>query len=131
MSRRRVLVVERAAAGCTPTGQGGKRWTSRTTPTRSPSTRRGSRNGRRRASPPSRRSSPPTPHSTITSEPVRIAKMAIAPTRTDASLVRRLQARDRTAWEELYAEYQPRLRAFGYRLAGNAHGADDLVQETF
>jgi len=57
--------------------------------------------------------------------------MAIAPTRTDAELVRRLQARDRTAWEELYAEYQPRLRAFGYRLAGNAHDADDLVQETF
>ena len=57
--------------------------------------------------------------------------MAIAPTRTDAALVRRLQARDRTAWEELYAEYQPRLRAFGYRLAGNAHDADDLVQETF
>ena len=57
--------------------------------------------------------------------------MAIAPTRTDAALVRRLQARDRTAWEELYAEYQPRLRAFGYRLAGNPHDADDLVQETF
>ncbi|HEY7179536.1 MAG TPA: sigma-70 family RNA polymerase sigma factor [Gaiella sp.] len=57
--------------------------------------------------------------------------MAVAPTRTDAELVRRLQARDRSAWEELYAEYQPRLRAFGYRLAGNAHDADDLVQETF
>jgi RNA polymerase sigma factor (sigma-70 family) len=57
--------------------------------------------------------------------------MAIAPSRTDAELVRRLQGRDRTAWEELYAEYQPRLRAFGYRLTGNAHDADDLVQETF
>ena len=57
--------------------------------------------------------------------------MAIAPSRTDAELVRRLQSRDRTAWEELYAEYQPRLRAFGYRLTGNAHDADDLVQETF
>jgi RNA polymerase sigma factor (sigma-70 family) len=57
--------------------------------------------------------------------------MAVAPTRTDAGLVRRLQARDQSAWEELYAEYQPRLRAFGYRLAGNAHDADDLVQETF
>jgi RNA polymerase sigma factor (sigma-70 family) len=57
--------------------------------------------------------------------------MATAPTRTDAELVRRLQARDGTAWEELYAEYQPRLRAFGYRLTGSAHDADDLVQETF
>jgi RNA polymerase sigma factor (sigma-70 family) len=57
--------------------------------------------------------------------------MAIAPTRTDATLVRRLQARDHTAWEELYAEYQPRLRAFGYRLTGSAYDADDLVQETF
>jgi len=57
--------------------------------------------------------------------------MAVAPSRTDAALVRRLQARDREAWEELYAEYQPRLRAFGYRLAGNAHDADDLAHETF
>ena len=57
--------------------------------------------------------------------------MAIAPTRTDATLVRGLQARDRAAWEELYAEYQPRLRAFGYRLTGSAHDADDLAQETF
>jgi RNA polymerase sigma factor (sigma-70 family) len=57
--------------------------------------------------------------------------MAISPTRTDAELVRRLQARDRTAWEELYAEFQPRLRAFGFRLTSNAHDADDLVQETF
>ena len=49
----------------------------------------------------------------------------------DAELLRRLQARDRTAWEVLYAEYQPRLRAFAYRLSGNVHDADDLVQETF
>ncbi len=57
--------------------------------------------------------------------------MAIAPTRTDAALVRRLQGRDHAAWAELYAEYQPRLRAFGYRLTGNTHDADDLAQETF
>ena len=49
----------------------------------------------------------------------------------DAELLRRLRARDRTAWEVLYLEYQPRLRAFAYRLAGNMHDADDLVQETF
>ena len=46
-------------------------------------------------------------------------------------LLTRLRARDRTAWEELYVEYQPRLRGFAYRLAGNEHDADDLVQETF
>jgi RNA polymerase sigma factor (sigma-70 family) len=49
----------------------------------------------------------------------------------EAGVARRLRERDRTAWEELYAEYGPRLRAFAYRLAGNPHDADDLVQETF
>jgi RNA polymerase sigma factor (sigma-70 family) len=57
--------------------------------------------------------------------------MATAPSRADAALVRRLHERDRTAWEELYAEYGPRLRSFAYRLTGNGHDADDLVQETF
>lgn len=57
--------------------------------------------------------------------------MATAPARADAVLVRRLQQRDRTAWEELYAAYGQRLYAFAYRLAGNEHDAADLVQETF
>jgi RNA polymerase sigma factor (sigma-70 family) len=57
--------------------------------------------------------------------------MATVVRTSDAELLRRLRTRDREAWEELYAEYQPRLRAFGYRLAGNVHDADDLVQETF
>ena len=57
--------------------------------------------------------------------------MATVERRPDAELLLRLRSRDRTAWEELYAEYQPRLRAFAYRLAGNVHDADDLVQETF
>ena len=39
--------------------------------------------------------------------------------------------RDRSAWEDVYAEYGPRLRPFAYRLTGNPHDADDLVQETF
>ena len=55
----------------------------------------------------------------------------MAPPQADAVLVRRLRERDRTAWEELYDGYGPRLRAFAYRLAGNPHDADDLVQETF
>lgn len=49
----------------------------------------------------------------------------------DATLVRRLQDRDRAAWEELYTTYEPRLRRFAISLAGNAHDADDLVSETF
>ncbi len=57
--------------------------------------------------------------------------MATAPPRADAVLVRRLRERDRTAWEELYDEYGTRLRGFAYRLTGNSHDADDLVQETF
>jgi RNA polymerase sigma factor (sigma-70 family) len=57
--------------------------------------------------------------------------MATVARTPDAELLTRLRARDREAWEELYLEYQPRLRGFAYRLAGNAHDADDLVQETF
>jgi RNA polymerase sigma factor (sigma-70 family) len=49
----------------------------------------------------------------------------------DATLVRRLQQRDRVAWEELYAAYEPRLRRFALSLAGNGHDADDLVSEAF
>ena len=57
--------------------------------------------------------------------------MATVARTPDAELLLRLRRRDREAWEELYAEYQPRLRAFGYRLTGTPHDADDLVQETF
>jgi RNA polymerase sigma factor (sigma-70 family) len=57
--------------------------------------------------------------------------MATVERATDAELLLRLRARDRDAWEELYTEFQPRLRTFAYRLAGNVHDADDLVQETF
>ena len=64
-------------------------------------------------------------------EPTYNQPMATVARTPDAELLRRLRARDRQAWEELYAEYQPRLRAFAFRLAGNVHDADDLVQETF
>ena len=57
-----------------------------------------------------------------------MATVARAP---DTELLLRLRAREREAWEELYGVYQPRLRAFAYRLAGNVHDAEDLVQETF
>src|SRR5262245_49855305 len=57
--------------------------------------------------------------------------MATVPRTPDAALLVRLRERDQGAWEELYLEYQPRLRAFAYRLTGNVHDADDLVQETF
>ena len=57
--------------------------------------------------------------------------MATVERAPDTELILRLRARDRSAWEQLYGEYQPRLRAFAYRLSGNVHDADDLVQETF
>jgi RNA polymerase sigma factor (sigma-70 family) len=57
--------------------------------------------------------------------------MATVERAPDTELLLRLRARDRTAWEQLYGEYQPRLRAFAFRLSGNVHDADDLVQETF
>src|SRR5215212_8998474 len=57
--------------------------------------------------------------------------MATAPPSADAVLVRRLHERDRTAWADLYEAFAPRLRPFAYRLTGNVHDADDLVQETF
>lgn len=57
--------------------------------------------------------------------------MAIVERAPDAELLLRLRNRDREAWEQLYAEFQPRLRKFAFRLSGNVHDADDLVQETF
>src|SRR3954466_16119846 len=57
--------------------------------------------------------------------------MSTAPPRADAVLVKRLRQRDRSAWEDVYAAYGPRLRPLAYRLTGNSHDADDLVQETF
>ena len=49
--------------------------------------------------------------------------MATVARTSDAELLLRLRKRDREAWEELYAEYQPRLRGFAYRLAGQGHAA--------
>jgi RNA polymerase sigma factor (sigma-70 family) len=55
----------------------------------------------------------------------------MSPMTTDGALVRRLQQRDTSAWEELYATYEPRLRRFARSLTNSGHDADDLVSETF
>ena len=84
------------------------------------STTRGSASGPPRASPPSSGSSPPMRRSTTTSATrQRFERWRSSPT---SRLTQRSSggssARDRTAWEELYAEYQPRLRAFALPARG-------------
>jgi RNA polymerase sigma-70 factor (ECF subfamily) len=46
-------------------------------------------------------------------------------------LVVRCQAGDRAAFEELVELYQPRLRHFLASMIGDAHAADDLLQEVW
>jgi RNA polymerase sigma-70 factor (ECF subfamily) len=46
-------------------------------------------------------------------------------------LVVRCQAGDRTAFEELVALYQPRLRYFLARMVGDDHAAEDLLQDVW
>jgi RNA polymerase sigma-70 factor (ECF subfamily) len=46
-------------------------------------------------------------------------------------LVVRCQAGDQSAFEELVALYQPRLRYFLARMVGDDHAADDLLQEVW
>jgi RNA polymerase sigma-70 factor (ECF subfamily) len=45
-------------------------------------------------------------------------------------LVERARAGDRAAVERLLGEIAPRVRRFGERLCGNAHDADDVLQDT-
>jgi RNA polymerase sigma-70 factor (ECF subfamily) len=56
---------------------------------------------------------------------------ATAPARSPSGRPARLRERERTAWEQVYREYEHRLHRFAYRLTGNEHDAADLVQETF
>lgn len=49
----------------------------------------------------------------------------------DAELVSRAQAGDRGAFEVLVARHDDRLYAVVLRLSGNAHEAEEIVQETF
>jgi RNA polymerase sigma factor (sigma-70 family) len=50
---------------------------------------------------------------------------------TEAGLVRRLRTGDRTAFDEIYADFNPRLLGFLTRLARNRSVAEDLVEETW
>jgi RNA polymerase sigma-70 factor (ECF subfamily) len=49
----------------------------------------------------------------------------------DRVLVERCQAGDRQAFEELYLRYQRRLHRFCMQRLGEAHDAEDVVQEAF
>ena len=63
----------------------------------------------------------------IARKPEEAGDGALAP---DTLLVRRCQAGDRSAFEELVLLYQPRLMSYLTRLAG-PEMAEDLLQETF
>ncbi|HVB94711.1 MAG TPA: RNA polymerase sigma factor [Acidimicrobiales bacterium] len=49
----------------------------------------------------------------------------------DRTLVERCQAGDRAAFDELYVRYQRRLYRFCMQRLGQAHDAEDVVQESF
>lgn len=50
---------------------------------------------------------------------------------TDQQLVAATREGDDRAFEELYARYRPRIKAFALRLTHDHHRADDLAQEVF
>ena len=49
----------------------------------------------------------------------------------DRDLVRRYQAGDAAAFDDLYRQYYPRLRSFCQRRVGDAHTAEEIAQESF
>jgi RNA polymerase sigma-70 factor (ECF subfamily) len=52
-----------------------------------------------------------------------------APGHFDDLLVRLAQARDREAFQELFAHFAPRVKAYVMRLGASSQAADDLAQE--
>jgi RNA polymerase sigma-70 factor (ECF subfamily) len=67
-------------------------------------------------------SSPPTPDAPETTQ---------APETDDLTLVRRAQAEDMGAYDQLVRRYQERVYATVYHMTSNHEDANDLVQETF
>lgn len=51
--------------------------------------------------------------------------------RSDRELVRRAQARDLAAYDELVSRYQGRVYSLVYNMTGHREDAEDLVQEVF
>lgn len=53
------------------------------------------------------------------------------PADPDLEVVRQAQAGDFTAFEELVTRFQDRVYALGFRIVGESHDAEDVVQQTF
>lgn len=59
------------------------------------------------------------------------AEPAAAPGRSDGDLIRRIAARDRDAFDELYARYARPVLGLALRRLGDRDRAEEAVQETF
>ncbi len=57
--------------------------------------------------------------------------MSADPDATDNDLLRRLSARDLTALAALYDRYNRAVFALAYRILGDGHAAEDVVQDAF
>lgn len=61
----------------------------------------------------------------------RAAEPAAAPGRSDGDLIRRIAARDRAAFDELYRRYARPVLGLALRRLGDRDRAEEAVQETF
>lgn len=67
----------------------------------------------------------------VRTDPVPVAPPIALPTGDDAAWAARLAARDPAALRALIARHGPTLHRVAYRMTGDVHEAEDIVQEAF